>query len=277
MNDYKEDYFKCALVTGASSGIGEAYALVLAEKMDRHLVIVARRTDRLLDLKSRIESMWAAMGSGLSQPKVFVWTCDLRQHEQRLKLLEEIEQTGLDIDLLINNAGFGSIGDFSNSELSWELDMISLNCQAALHLCHYYAKKMKEKEQGTIINVCSTAAFQAMPYMATYAATKSFLLSFSLALSQELKDSGVLVCAQCPGPTESEFHQVVGLKEKIDTLRSADRFEVVRETLGAVGQRKIIIVNGWLNFFLSQLNRILPRQFSAFVVLKSLSNYRHSR
>ena len=252
------------LVTGASTGIGRAFALEIANSKQSNLIITARSTELLEGLRSEILKTWAN-----TKLRCEVITCDLSNYDDRLKLIDECKN--FKITTLINNAGYGSVIEFSKSDINWELNMIALNCQALLHLSHYFAPLMAKNfnetcQRGKIINVSSIASFHAMPYMATYAATKAFVTSFSLALSKEQAFKGIDILALCPGPTQSNFHIVSGLKEKMTLLPGMTAEKVVNQALKASKQGKNLYVNGWSNFLMAQLHRIFSKQFAAAII-----------
>src|SRR5688572_3792009 len=185
-----------AVITGASSGIGAAFALKLAAR-GRNVFLVARSEDKLVAMCNELGRM-----SGI---RAHYLAMDLLQPGAAAQLFEETQQRELVVDMLVNNAGFGSMNDFVELDLARELEMIDLNVKTLVELTHRFLKPMRERKQGAIINVASTAAFQAVPYMTTYAATKAFVLSFSEALWEENREHGVHVMALCPGVTETNF------------------------------------------------------------------------
>ena len=264
--------FSTALITGASSGIGEAYALAVAEKGNYNLLLVARRSERLRGLRSKIEQKWEKL-PWEQRPGVREFSTDLSSNSARLSLLEQLEEEHLEVDMLVNNAGFGSLVRFSESEAQRELSMLEVNCAAPLHFCHYFLPLMQSRAHGIIINVCSTAAYQPMPYMATYAATKAFLLHFTVALASEARESGVTVLAHCPGPTQSEFHLTLGLTKKVDILPAATAQQVVAEALLAAQKRQTICINGLTNRCLAGATRFLSKKFSARLVKSTLEKW----
>lgn len=258
-----------AFITGASSGIGREFALALAKRPDLSLYLVARRRQRLEDLKAEIESIWRSSGEERHR-QVEIDIADLSRYEERKAVLSRVTDLGFQVTLLINNAGFGSVSRFSDSVLERQLEMVKVNCEASLHFCHHFIPLMVEHGRGTIINVCSTAAYQPMPYMSTYGSTKSFLLSLSIALAVELRGTGVHMTACCPGPTESEFHLAAGLDDKLPCLPSARAETVVEETLRAADRKKLVYVAGRLNHAIALLARVAPARFSARLVEKAL-------
>ena len=264
---------KTALITGASAGIGYEYALQLAQLKKWNLFLVARRLERLQELKTKIESkIWKNLEDS---PKLKVLKTDLNDQSSLDELLVKIDNGKTKVDLLVNNAGFGSVGPFAKSNLETELNMVSLNCLVPLKLTRHFLPIMKQQNHGTIINVCSTASFQPLPYMATYGATKAFLFSFSQALAAEAQDYGVQVLAHCPGPTDTEFHLVAGLSEKMSHLPAMKTKQVVREALKAIEQKKWYIVNGTYNKLLAKLSRLLPPPQSAKIVRHILKAHSH--
>jgi short-subunit dehydrogenase len=194
---------------------------------------------------------------------------DLLQPDAAAQLFEETQKRQLDVDMLVNNAGFGSMNDFSELDLARELEMIDLNVKSLVELTHRFLKPMRERKQGTIINVASTAGFQPVPYMATYAATKAFVLSFSEALWEENRAHGVHVMALCPGVTETNFFA----SSKMDRppMRTVETPEEVVETaLRALARRKPSVISGWTNWFAIEAERFVPRSFVIRIAGKAL-------
>lgn len=261
-----------ALVTGASSGIGYAFAKELAKEGKYNLLLVARREERLKTLCKEIETLWSLKEN---RPSVSYLIVDLRNRSAIDELIKYVEEKGIFVELLINNAGYGSVKSFLETDIDWLLNMVELNVKAAMHLCHAFLPAMCKKRSGAIINVCSTASFQPMAYMATYAASKSFLRNFSLALNAEVKKDNVLVMAHCPGPTESEFHIVAGLGEKISYLKGISVEAVAKETLSGIKSRTSLLINGFNNKLLAVFATILPLRISAALVERVLR--RHGR
>jgi short-subunit dehydrogenase len=237
------------LITGASSGIGEAFARKLAAR-GRNVFLVSRSEEKLVTLCNelgRINSIRAQyVGLDLSRP------------DSPARLFEESAKRGLVIDMLVNNAGFGSFGDFTKQELARELNMIDLNVKSVVDLTYRFLRPMRERRQGTIINVASTASFQPVPFMATYAATKAFVLSFSEALWEENRPHGIHVMALCPGVTETNFFEAArGAKPPARVAQTPD--DVVEAALRGLRRRKSHIVSGWTNFMMIEAERTLPR------------------
>jgi uncharacterized protein len=233
-----------ALITGASSGIGAAFAEVLAkDRMD--LVLVARSEDRLQQLANTLQSIHGI--------RVDVIVQDLTQPEAATVLY----------DLLINNAGFGDYGSFGDRPRQKQLDMIALNVAALVDLTHQFLPQMQQRRSGSILNIASIAAFQPMPYMSVYAATKAFVLSFSEALWAENQNTGVHIMAVCPGPTESQFFEAADFPKTLasnsQSIASAEA--VVQEALQALKNRQSNVVAGGLaNQAIANASRFLPRR-----------------
>jgi uncharacterized protein len=237
------------LITGASSGIGAAFARKLASR-GRNVLLVARSEDKLIALCNELGRLTSIRAQYVA--------LDLQQPNAGSKLLEETSKRQLEIEMLINNAGFGSMGDFTKLDLNRELEMIQLNVSSLVDLTHRFLMPMRERKTGTIINVASTAGFQAVPYMATYAATKAFVLSFSEALAEENRRHGIHVMALCPGVTETNFFETAGIdRPPMRTVQTPE--EVVETALRALARRKITVTSGWTNWFMVAAERFVPR------------------
>jgi short-subunit dehydrogenase len=195
---------KWALVTGASAGIGLALAEQLAAS-GANVVLTARRSDRLEALAARLRSEYGV--------EARVIAADLADASAPQQLLSATEESGLAIDILINNAGFGYNGEFVKGDAAWQRQMVDVNCAAVVHLTRLFLPKMIERRRGYVMIVASTAAYQPVAYLATYAATKVFDRFLAEALAHEVAGYGVKVSALCPGPTESEFNEVAGLRQ----------------------------------------------------------------
>jgi short-subunit dehydrogenase len=173
------------------------------------------------------------------------------------------------IDMLINNAGFGSMGDFAKLDLATELEIIDLNVKSLVDLTYRFLGPMRERRQGTIINVGSTASFQGVPFMATYAATKAFVLSFSEALSEENRQYGIRVLALCPGVTDTNFFAASKIdRPPLRTVQTAE--EVVNAALRGLARGKTVVVSGWANWFVVEAERVVPRAVVTKVAAKAL-------
>jgi short-subunit dehydrogenase len=237
------------LITGASSGIGEAFARRLAA-LGRNVFLVSRSEDKLVTLCNEL--------GRTNRIRAQYFTLDLSQPESPALLFQEAEKRGLEVEMLINNAGFGSMGDFAKLDLARELNMIDLNVKSLVELTHRFLAPMRTRKKGSIINVASTAAFQPVPYMATYAATKAFVLSFSEAIREENVAYGIEILALCPGVTETNFFEAArGHKPPARVAQTPD--EVVDTALRALGRDKGHVVSGWANFLMVEAQRFVPR------------------
>lgn len=242
------DGAKRALVTGASSGIGETFARHLARK-GYDLILVARRRERLAQLA---EELTAAHSVGAE-----IIAADLAQPDA-VAAVEERLRAG-DVSMLVNCAGFGTSGEFVSLSEERELEEIDVNVRALTRLSHAALEKMVPAGKGAIINVASTGAFQPVPYMATYAATKAYVLFFSEALHEEVKPYGVSVTCLCPGPVKTEFQQVAGVDQRRLRLGWTDPDKVVSQALRASARGKAIVVPGGLNQATALSARFTPR------------------
>jgi len=237
------------LITGASSGIGEAFARKLAAR-GQNLLLVARTEEKLVMLCNEV------VRSHNIRAEYFAVDLSLPDAPQRL--FEETRKRDLQIDLLINNAGFGSMGEFAKLDLDRELNMIDLNIRSLVELTHRFIQPMRERKSGAIMNVASTAAFQPVPFMATYAATKAFVLSFSEALWEENRAFGIKVMALCPGVTETNFFEAAR-GEKPPARASQTPEEVVDTALRGLARGKSHIISGWVNRVMTESERLAPR------------------
>ena len=250
------------LITGASSGIGEAFARRLA--VDGHdLFLVARSEDKLRDLCTE---MVAAHGV-----KAQYFALDLTEPGADARCFAETERLGLEIDLLINNAGFGSMGDFAKLDIERELDMIRLNIGALVGLTHRYLGPMRDRRKGTIINISSGAGFQPIPFMATYAATKAFVTAFSEAIAEENRPFGIEVIAVCPGSTETPFFETGNVGREFNAKGMETPEQVVETALSAIGSGKAKVVSGWKNRLTARTVSLVPNWLITRVIAKQLS------
>jgi short-subunit dehydrogenase len=241
---------KWALVTGASAGIGVALAEELAAG-GTHLVLTARRKERMDDL--------AAALSVKHKVKTEVVVADLTEPSAPEKIFAFTKAKGIEIDLLINNAGFGQLGEFPSVDAQRLLDMVQVNCGAVVHLTRLYLPEMVARRRGDVLILASTASFQAVPYISTYAATKAFDLLFAEGLAEEMKPHGIRVCALCPGSTESEFHVVAGQEKFKKHAQTAEK--VARTGLKALAAGKSYVISGLGNYLGAHGERLVPRRF----------------
>jgi uncharacterized protein len=246
----KERQGKWALVTGASAGIGLAFAEKLAS-LRMNLVLTARRIDRLEQTAARL--------ARLHDISVEFCRADLTEPDGPATVHAFTEAKGIAVELLVNNAGVGGYGEFRNSALGRQLDMVRLNCAAVVHLTHLYLPAMVARRSGEILITASTAAFQPTPYIAVYGATKAFDLMFAQALAEEVKRHGVHVCALCPGPTESEFHALAGVPEEGHDGR-VPAASVVEAALRALDAGKFMVIPGTKDRWQIHLQRLAPRR-----------------
>ncbi|MFM9014359.1 MAG: SDR family NAD(P)-dependent oxidoreductase [Gemmatimonadota bacterium] len=247
---------KVAIVTGASSGIGEALALAMAAQ-GTHVVLVARSVDRLTALAARIESAGG---------RATVLPADLASPGAAQRLFDEVERRGLPVDTLVNNAGFGFYGPFENESPTHLSEMLQVNVVALTELTRLFVPTLMER-RGAILNVASTVAFQPSPYMSAYGATKAFVLSLSEALWAEYRGRGLYVVAVCPGPVETPFIDAMGSGVRstavFRTALTVD--QVVRDCRRALAGRSPNRIVGWMNWFLAQSVRFTPRAMIARV------------
>lgn len=242
-----------ALITGASSGIGEAIGRSLAER-GYGVTLVARREDRLRALAAEL-----ADEHGVRAEPVAV---DLVAPEGRDQLLERVTALGLDVEILVNNAGFGGSGNVHRSDAASLTRMVRLNCEALLELQARVTPAMAERGRGAVINIASTAAFQPIPGTATYAATKAFVLALSEATSSELAGRGVSVTAVCPGPVKTEFAEAAGLGDvnaKLPGFIWTDVGHVARDAVEGAEKGSRVVVPGLMNRAGALLGQHSPR------------------
>ena len=260
---------KATLITGASSGIGEAFARRLAaEKHD--LVLVARSEKALhelcdeLMLKHKITAHYV--------------TLDLTEADADKRLFEETEKHGFEIDWLINNAGFGSYGDFAKLDADNEKRMIDLNVRSLVALTHRYLQGMRERKSGTIINVSSAAGFQPIPFMSTYAATKAFVNYFSEAIAAENRPFGIQIMALCPGPTTTNFQAVARLDLPVEIKGKQTAKEVVETALRGVKSGRTRITSGLMNDLVSRVVNFVPNIVITRLMARALrSKYQENK
>lgn len=241
---------KWALVTGASAGIGVALAEELA-RGGTHLVLTARRKDRLDALAQRLTRE--------HKIETQVFSADLADPGAPEAIFAFTRDKGIEINLLVNNAGFGKYGEFYSVPKERLLDMVQVNCSAVVHLTHLFVQGMVARRRGDILILASTASFQAVPYISTYAATKAFDLLLAEGLAEELKPYGIRVCALCPGSTESEFHVLAGQNKFIHRAETAQK--VARTGLRALAAGKSYVISGLGNYLGAHGERLVPRRF----------------
>jgi short-subunit dehydrogenase len=237
-----------ALVTGASKGIGEVFAEHLATR-GMNLVLVARSLDALEGLAKRLSDQYGVQCVALNADA---------DPDATNRIAAELERRGIQVDLLVNNAGLGLSGSFLSHEPKQEQTGIQVNVQALVSVTHLFGKGMKERRKGGIINIASNASFQPLPAMATYAATKAFVLHFSEALSYELASDGIHVMAACPGPTATNFFAGTTTNLSAKDMDSSE--SVVKKTLDAFDRGKSVAYPTRMSVRLGMmLPRFLPR------------------
>jgi uncharacterized protein len=250
-----------ALITGASSGIGLELAKLFAR--DSHdLALVARSYDKLKHIAEDLQKTYGV--------QVKYYTQDLSVSSAPEEIFKALQSEGGNIDVLVNNAGFGWRGEFTKMDITDALGMIQVNITALSHLTRLFLPGMVERKRGKILNLASTAAFQPGPMMATYYASKAYVLSFSEALSEELRGTGVTVTAFCPGPTATGFGLRAGFanKQVLGGLLSMDSRTVALDGYKGLMKGKPLIISGWKNWIGTQLIRFIPRPLPARIIKK---------
>lgn len=257
---------KWALVTGASAGIGTALAEQLAAA-GANLVLTARRADRLETLAARLQSTYGIQTKTIS--------ADLADPAVAGQLLAATEGAGTPIDILINNAGFGYYGKFAESDPENQRQMVELNCASVVHLTQLFLPKMIERRNGYVMIVASTAAYQPVAYMATYAATKVFDRFFAEALAHEVAEYGIKVSALCPGPTESEFHEIAGTRSQFGRGRQSAE-EVARLGVEGLIEGKPWVIPYAAGKAMVFMQRLLPRRMVSGAAAKMFRPKSHA-
>ena len=244
------DDYRAALVTGASRGIGKAFAQQLAA-LGIDLVLVSRSEELLCSLAGELSSRHGV--------QVHVIAADLSEPSAAASLCRKVEELGVEIDLLVNNAGYSKMGEFTAMGYDVQADMVRLNVNTLMELTHLFLPAMRRRDRGGVINVASNAAFQPVPRMAVYAATKAFVLSFSEAVAEEVSGDGVRVMALCPGATDTDFWNVAGTwEERRTSMPGPDK--VVAAGLRAFERGRSFFVPGFVNRVVAFFSRrMLPR------------------
>ncbi|NOU98094.1 SDR family NAD(P)-dependent oxidoreductase [Paenibacillus sp. LMG 31456] len=251
---------KTALITGASSGIGEAFAHSLAAKKC-NLILVARNQVKLNALAAELSAAYKI--------KATVIVLDLSTSGASQALLHEVQKHHLKVDLLINNAGFATYGYFEQVSAERQHEEVMLNVAALVDITHAFMPDLLRNRDGGLINVSSTAAFQPDPYMAVYGASKAFVLSFSEALWAENRKRGLKVLALCPGATDTSFFDIVGSNEASVGSRQTPE-AVVTNALRALEQGRSHIISGRQNYLVAQVSRFFSRHFTLGIVERTL-------
>jgi short-subunit dehydrogenase len=230
-----------ALVTGASSGIGADMARSLARR-GHGVVLVARRTDRLDELARELGERHGVRADTIA--------CDLSDAEARAAMVRTIDELGIAVEVLVNNAGFGSGGLFQDLDQERELQMVRLNVDAVVDLCGRYVPAMVRAGRGAVLNVASTASFQPLPKQATYAASKAFVTNFTDALHADLRGTGVTATCLCPGPVKTEFPEAAGIEAAADGLPGifwTNSDEVAEDGIQGLERGKRLVIPGPIN------------------------------
>ncbi|MFE8700678.1 SDR family NAD(P)-dependent oxidoreductase [Cytobacillus sp. FJAT-54145] len=244
---------KTVLITGATSGLGYDYVKLFAND-GYNLILVARNKEKMQQIKETYSHL-----------NVTVIQKDLSIGGAAKEVYEEIKQQGAHIDVLVNNAGFGLMGEFDKLDLQEQVNMIQLNVTALTELTHYFLPMMKERNSGRILNVASTAAFQPGPLMAVYYATKAYVLSFSEALVEELSGSAVTISTLCPGATKTNFGSVASVEGTKMFSRAMESDLVAKEGYAGLMSGKRVIITGSVNKLGALTAKFLPRSIVAKV------------
>ena len=239
-----------ALITGASSGIGADFARQLAAR-GMHLVLTARRGGLMRQLADELHT---AHGT-----KTEIIEGDLADPQQPGRLIDAVKNRGIEVELLINNAGFGHVGTVENADPQRMLDLVQVNITALTELTYGFLPEMIARKRGGVINVASVAAFQPVAYMGAYSASKSYVLHFSESLWAEVRPQGVTVMAMCPGTTRTDFFENSGAVGWLEKHSSQTPGKVVRTALKGFDQGRQYYVSGWKNYILSLLVRLATR------------------
>ncbi|MEZ6133070.1 MAG: SDR family oxidoreductase [Planctomycetaceae bacterium] len=240
-----------ALVTGASSGIGAEFAARLAGR-GMHLVLAARRTDRMSALA---EDLATKHGT-----KCHIVTIDLSVVGAAEMLMQEIQKQNVQIELLVNNAGIGLIGEIETTSPAEVQRLLNLNINTLTDLTYRVLPEMLTRGHGAVINVASVAAFQPVAFMAAYSASKSYVLHFSEALWAEARSRGVTVMALCPGVTQTEFFEVAGAPGWLEKHSSQTPARIVKSALSSLDKRRQYVIPGWKDYLMSLLVRLATRR-----------------
>lgn len=248
---------KIALITGASSGLGYEMAKLFA-KDGCHLVLVARSEEKLLELSQMLTKEYKV--------STFIIVKDLSNPGAAGEIYNELAALNIDVNILVNNAGFGDHGAFATCDLERQLQMIQVNVNALVSLTGCFLPQMIAAGYGGILNIASVAGFQPGPYMSIYYATKSFVLSFSDALSYELKNTGVWVTTVCPGPTKTNFGATAKANKLFKSFKLADASDVAYFAYRAFMNKQGVVIPGFLNNLMVFVQRFTPRMWAKKIV-----------
>jgi short-subunit dehydrogenase len=250
-----------ALVTGASSGIGYELTKVLARE-GHDLALVARSADQLEKIAADLRDDFGV--------RALVVAADLADPDSPDQICARLREADFTVNVLVNNAGFGTMGRFARSDTAAQVDMVGVNVTALTHLTRLYVAEMVERGDGRIMNVASTAAFQPGPFMAVYFATKAFVLSFSEALAEELRGTGVTVTALCPGPTLTGFQKRAGMERAPvgGRMVTGDAASVARAGYAGLMKGRRVVIPGLFNRAGTILPRFFPRGLATRIVAR---------
>jgi uncharacterized protein len=251
---------KTALITGASNGIGRELAIRFAQ--DRHnVVLVARSEGKLNQLADQLRQQYGVT--------VTVIAKDLAGFHAPKEIYDQLQQAGIHINYLANNAGIGCFGHFVTNDIKQEMQMVDLNVRALTYMSKLFLPDMVKRRQGGILNVASTAAFQPGPLMANYYATKAYVLSLTEALANELKGTGVTISALCPGPTETGFVQEANMEgSKLFESGVMDAKTVAEMGYQGLMAGETVVIPGWKNKLIAMSVRLVPRKWVPGIVRK---------
>ncbi|MGG0238137.1 SDR family NAD(P)-dependent oxidoreductase [Bacillus rhizoplanae] len=242
---------KTALITGATSGLGYEFVKLFAND-GYNLILVARNSEKLEEIKKSIRNV-----------EVTVISQDLSLPGAAKEIYEEVEKRGMEVDVLVNNAGIGLFGKFDEIDIQKQLNMIHLNVNALTELTYYFLPKMKQRNSGKVLNIASTAAFQPGPLMAVYYATKAYVLSLSEALIEELSNTKITITSLCPGPTKTNFFSNANAEKSLLSSVAMPSDIVARKGYNALMKGKRTIVTGVLNKIGAFSVRFVPRSVAA--------------
>ena len=252
---------KTALITGASSGIGLEFAREFA-KNTIDVVLVARNEARLNEIAKELSTTYGI--------RTYVMATDLSKPDAAAGIFQRVKKENLFVEYLVNNAGFGDLALFADADWKKLESMISLNIMTLTQFCHLFVGEMKEKKRGRILNVASTAAFQPGPLMAVYYASKAYVLSFSEAINNELKDDGITVTALCPGPTLSGFWDASAASDSklVKGKKIAASADVAMYGYKAMMRGKSVAIHGFMNRMMASSVKFVPRKLVIAIARK---------
>lgn len=246
---------KTVLITGASGGIGYEMAKQFAG-MKYDLVLVARSEDKLKKIKKELESRDSIHVTNIIR--------DMTEEHAAEKIAEQLDGKRIQVDMLVNNAGFGDLTGFLEADWERHKRMIDLNVVALMEMTHIFGRQMKERGTGKILNVASVAAFSGGPYMSIYYASKAFVFSFSQAVHEELRESGVTVTVLCPGPTTTDFEKRANMGHSVmfSRFKPASAESVARAGIRAMMKGKPIQYHGFVTYAFNIVSRVFPRKWA---------------